>query len=370
MAANSNFVNDLVSGKLAGNTLAPKSAPAKAAPAPAAKGPGNNGVFWIGSNGQVYVKGAKGTNAAGAADGNTAQYWSSRGYSAINDPNAPAARTDAPGDPNNSAGSGGGGAPVYADKSNDRAIQMAGLSATDQQEAGGIAQIDKTLASIMGGYDTEAEANTKNYTDQSNNNQNQFQTGKQTSLVNAAEGRRGLLGSLASIGALSGDSLRLANNAVQHGANQDLSGASQTYATNQSGLDTSLNTFKAADKSRRNNANTQADNGKMGVHNSAATARQNFYTSLANDYEAEGNTGSAKEYTGKAAALYPSIAQTSIPASNLAPETAAYTPTTLANYLSKGNTLVKADAPATTAGGLVVPGLVASTKKQNESVGL
>jgi hypothetical protein len=44
-------------------------------------------VFWIGTDGKVYVSGSQGTNAAGRADANTASYWSSRGFSQIADPN-------------------------------------------------------------------------------------------------------------------------------------------------------------------------------------------------------------------------------------------------------------------------------------------
>lgn len=48
--------------------------------------PTKNGVYWIGQDGKVYVKGAQGTNAAGRADGNTASYWGGRGYQQISDP--------------------------------------------------------------------------------------------------------------------------------------------------------------------------------------------------------------------------------------------------------------------------------------------
>lgn len=44
------------------------------------------GVFWRGADGQVYVKGDGGTNAAGAYDANTSGYWGSRGFQEIADP--------------------------------------------------------------------------------------------------------------------------------------------------------------------------------------------------------------------------------------------------------------------------------------------
>lgn len=51
--------------------------------------PGSSGVFWRGANGQVYVKGGKGTNAAGSWDKNTSKYWAARGFKEIADPNPP-----------------------------------------------------------------------------------------------------------------------------------------------------------------------------------------------------------------------------------------------------------------------------------------
>lgn len=60
----------------------------------------NNGVFWIGRDGNVWVKGSGGTNSAGRADGNTISYWTSRGFSQIADPVAPRAQA------NNANGSG------------------------------------------------------------------------------------------------------------------------------------------------------------------------------------------------------------------------------------------------------------------------
>lgn len=43
-----------------------------------------NGVFWRGQDGNVWVKGANGTNSAGAWDDNTTKYWSDRGFGLLN----------------------------------------------------------------------------------------------------------------------------------------------------------------------------------------------------------------------------------------------------------------------------------------------
>lgn len=46
----------------------------------------SKGVYWRGTDGNVYVKGAQGTNSAGKWDGNTDNYWFNQGYSKISDP--------------------------------------------------------------------------------------------------------------------------------------------------------------------------------------------------------------------------------------------------------------------------------------------
>lgn len=47
----------------------------------------NNGSFWQGQDGNVYVAGNQGTNSAGAWDPNSQSYWQNQGYNLINNPN-------------------------------------------------------------------------------------------------------------------------------------------------------------------------------------------------------------------------------------------------------------------------------------------
>lgn len=44
------------------------------------------GTYWIGTDGNVWVQGANGTNNAGAWDSNTDSYWTGQGYSAVTNP--------------------------------------------------------------------------------------------------------------------------------------------------------------------------------------------------------------------------------------------------------------------------------------------
>lgn len=323
-----------------------------------------NGVYWIGANGKTYI------NVAGIAGG--PQEWHApllspqqMGLQQINDPNPPAGGPPtAPSNPN-------GGAPAApkVDKSNDIALQNAGLGAVDSQYNSGVSAIDAALGKLTGQYNTEATANEGNYTTQSDTNQNNLQKNKQTSLVNAAQGRQGLFGSLASLGALNGSGIELANRAVQKGANDDLSGAADNYSTNQSGLDTAIGQFRQEDKFRRENASTSAENAKTNAANEAAKSRMQFYSNLSNDYAAMDDKGNASKFSGLASSLYPTLAKTSIPNSNIAYSGAAFTPGTLADYMAGANSTVVNTTP--TQGGQGIPGLIASPslkKKQLATV--
>jgi hypothetical protein len=332
---------------------------------------GRAGVYWLGQNGSVYTKNNLGqTVNAGPHAGGVASVLapgadaSIGGYTYRNiaDPFAPAPATGAPAPSAPNGTSGGGGGSSYTDKSNDISLQNAGLSAVGDQTTAGLSAVDRALANIMGQYDTESKSNEGTYQTQSDTNQNNLQKSKQSALVNGSQGRQGLFGKLASIGALSGDGIKLANNAVQQGVNEDLSGAADTYGTNQSGLDTAIGTFRQEDKMRRENANNSATDARTGVNNQAAKSRQTFYSNLANDYAAQGDMANARKFTALAAAEYPNVANTSVPSTNLAYTGAAFTPTTLSNYITGANsTQVSTSASPDNYG---IPTLVAGNTKR------
>lgn len=320
-------------------------------------------VYWVGADGNVYLKGANGVQNLGSSNGQNYNLGNG-GFESntlkqsvqatrISDPNPP---KTAPSNPNGSGSSSGGA--TTQDRSNDIALQQAGLGSVDSQTQAGIAAINAALGSLTGQYDTETAANEGNYHTQSDTNQNNLQKNKQSALVNAAQGRQGLYGTLASLGALNGSGVTLANQAVQRGANDDLSGAGDTYDTNQTGLDTAIGTFRQEDTKRRQDAQTATNDAITGVNNQAAKTKQTFLSNLANDYSAEGNAGQAKAFSDQAAALYPQIAQSSVPSSNIGYEGAAFTPGSLGNYLAGSASTAVTATP--TQGGKN-PGLFAST---------
>lgn len=259
----------------------------------------------------------------------------------------------APSDPNGTA------APVAkVDKSNDIALNLAGLGAVDTQTNTGIASVESALSGLKGQYATEASANEGNYTTQSDTNQNNLQKNKQTALVNAAQGKQGLYSTLSSLGALNGSGIDLANKAVTKGANDDLGGAADNFSTNQTGLDTAIGTFRTENDKRNKDAETAANNARTNVKNEAAKNSLSFLSNLSNDYSAMGDAGNAKTYADRAAALYPTLASTSLPDSNIAYSGAAFTPGSLANYLAGSDSTQVSTTPSAGNGG--IPGIVAS----------
>lgn len=286
------------------------------------------------------------------------QYTAGSGLAAKDDPAVldATAQNPPPSNPN------GGSGTAVVDKSGDIALQNAGIASVDEQTNSGIAAVDKKLLDIQGRYNEDSAANEANYTTQSDTNQNNLQKNKQSALVNASQGRRGLFGTLSSLGALNGSGIDLANHAVQAGANEDLSGAADNYSANQTGLDTGIETFRKDIKRKGEDAVASADNMKMGIHNNAAKSKQSFYSNLANDYAAMNDGGNASKYTGMAAGLYPEIAKTSLQDTNLAYTPAAYTPGSLASYLAGSNSTQVSATPTT--GGQGLPGLVASPTKR------
>jgi hypothetical protein len=171
-----------------------------------------------------------------------------------------------------------------------------------------------------------------------------------------------LFGTLSSLGALGGTALELANRAVQQGANEDISGAQDTFGTNKLGLDTAIGTFRSQDEQRNKDAELSATQARRNVASGIASDRQKFYQNLANDYAEQGDTANAKKYGDLAASLYPEIGKNATAGVSFAPQSAVFTAPSLESYLGSGGTTVTTTPGV--AGGL--PGLIAipSLKKK------
>lgn len=252
----------------------------------------------------------------------------------------------------------------YQDKSNDITMQQAGMNSAGSARDTGINTVQDALDRILGRYASEGASAQKEYGSESTANQQDLQNNKQQALETAVRGRQGLFGTLASLGALSGTGVDLANRAVQEGANQDLTTAADTFATNQNSLDSSYNNFNQQNEERKAQAQQNAANDEKQVRNDYFKAMQTYLTNLANDYTAEGNKGQAKTYADQAAALFPQISGTNVPQVDIGYSGSAYTAPTLASYLGRANNTTVQSTPASTTNNIFgIPGLVAANKK-------
>ncbi len=257
-------------------------------------------------------------------------------------------------------------APVYQDKTNSIAADNAGLNSAATSRDTMLSSIQKALSAMLGTYDSEKAAADQSYQNESTANEQDLQGNKESALQAARQGRQGLFGTLASLGALSGTGIDLANHAVQQGANQDLTTAADTYATNQNGLDSTYGTWNRNDQERRNQANTNAANDKQIAENDYYKNEQSYLTNLANDYSAEGNAAQAKNYTDQLVAVAPLAAATNTPQIDIGYSGGAYTAPTLNSYLGRANNTTVQSTPGATPSGSVfnIPGLVAAQKRQ------
>lgn len=233
------------------------------------------------------------------------------------------------------AASGGGADP-------DAALNAAAIDNTrkaigslDTELNTGYGNIDSSYNSLTGKYDKEAAQTAEDYDEQTVSNNKSLDKNRQNALLAAAQGRRGLRGTLSAIGALSGDGAFLADNAVRTSANEDIGGAVDTYATNATGLDKAKTRFDEEDRDRRKEAETARINQRTALEGAVAGKKQGFLQKMAELFGSSGNNGEATRYLNEAGDLNNVIAaKSAVAATPFAERKAAFTPGDLEKYLA------------------------------------
>lgn len=311
-------------------------------------------VYWIGQDGNAYYKGDDGKVAnygkpdGGSSDSQIRFYKEgygnlSRDAKRIADPMAGQGQVQ------------GASTTAAAPTQTKQAPQLnqAAVDATVKAEQSlgveqdtGYRNIDDSFNSLLSRYNKEAERNEGDYTEGVETNTSNLQKNKQNALVAAAQGRRGLRGTLSALGALSGDGGVLADRAVTTSANQDIGEAADTFATNAQGLDKAIKNFRDEDKDRRSEAETTRTNQRTALEGSIASKRQNYFQKLAEIFGQADQTGAANDWLGKAGGLNNEIASKSrVVSTAFAPRAAAFTPGDLESYLAgAGDMTVDVDA--------------------------
>lgn len=273
--------------------------------------PGNNGAYWIGADGKVYVAGSQGTNAAGVADANTDQYWTNLGYNRIADPNAPQQPQSAPVAPTTATGLVAAAAPKPA-------FNQAGADNTQRtiDEIPGLLQAALAAEATShnnatGGFDAAQAVQQKTYDNSTVTNQNNYDSNFMDSIRAGIHGLGGLLSLLRGSGAGGGTAENLARDAVGGVTANDIRGGADTQRDNQATLDSSLAGFLTDLKTKRTAADDTFTNNNRAINRDSNTQLQDLFGKMAGFYGDVGNTADSNSWMNKAGALTPDIAANS-----------------------------------------------------------
>lgn len=210
----------------------------------------SGGVFWLGEDGNVWVKGAGGTHSAGRWDGNTTNYWQSRGFSFIPNPNP--SRRGGGGYVSGGGGfrggfGGGGGYSAPAKKlDQDQINSLNGLLGV--YDAKRNTQREKARLTHDAHVNEKQEERTKEkkkYDGKKLSTMQDFGMAKNDTDINTRNTLEGLISSLSTMGV--GGSRALARR-ILSSANRSNRQANATYAKNSQALDTAWNEFDAANR--------------------------------------------------------------------------------------------------------------------------
>lgn len=322
-------------------------------------------AWWVGNDGNIWANiggvGVRNLGTYNAAQGNNPTIMS---YA---DTGMPSDYLDGSKRIANPSGGGeaGAGNGVTALAPPAKRVNTAAVGATQQaidslgtEQAVGNQNIDSSFNSLIDKYNVDKNRNEKDYSENVVTNNQNLEKNTQNAYVSAAQGRRGLRGTLAAIGALSGDGSFLADRAVTEEANRDIGGARDTATTNDAALGKAIGRYREEDDSRRKEAETSKTNQRTNLEGQILSKRQGFLQKMAELYAEGGNDGRAAELLGEAGGLNQGIAQrTAVAATPFTERGATFAPGTLESYLAGANdmTVQVADggegAPTILAGG-------------------
>lgn len=251
-----------------------------------------NGVFWLGEDGNVWVKGGQGTHSAGRWDGNTADYWMSRGFSHIANPNRSAGVATAGGERGGYGyfGGGGGGYSAPAKKlDQDQINSLNGLLGV--YDAKRNTQREKARLTHDAHVNEKQEERTKEkkkYDGKKLSTMQDFGMAKNDTDINTRNTLEGLISSLSTMGV--GGSRALARR-ILSSANRSNRQANATYAKNSQALDTAWNEFDAANRNDLAKIEDQYKYDLAEADKEWGQNRQNTLYKMADVYNAADNHG-------------------------------------------------------------------------------
>lgn len=300
-------------------------------------------VYWVGADGNVWLKDAGGTRNMGAAlmpgilPGRYAAAGGSGVATQIADPNPPPKPTSqAP-----PGGTGGPPPPVF---------NAAGASNTQRtiDEIPGLLQAAlaseaSTHANTVGGFDAAQQTQQGQYDTGTTTNQQNYDSNFMDSIRAGIKGLGGLMSLLRGTGAGGGTAENLARDTVGGVTANDIRGGADIQKENQGQLDTSLGTFLSDLRQKRTAADDTFVNNNRAITRDSNTQLQDLFGKMAGFFGDVGNTGAATDWMNRAGALTPDIAASSktqvspydtTPVVVHAPNLTAFAPPTQPNVLA------------------------------------
>ena len=331
---------------------------------------GRAGVYWRGSDGQIYTKNNAGILAnAGGGVGvlkSGDQVFNGLVYREIANPDggsSPAATTTIrnPG--------GGGGGSSFTDTSAARRATQASIDSLDEILRNNLTDIGSRFENINKQYAEEEALNKTRFGEQTSSNENNRTNTIQQSLLAAAQGGRGLMASLAALGALGGDGSLLARRAVSQEANRDIGEGNRVFDANATQLNNAYADTQADEKRRRQEAADAKVNEERAAQTKIAEQRQSLFERMATLFSQAGDNGSAARYLGMVGEQAPVIARNSATAvSPYASRNIGFEGGQLKSYLGGRNDMSVQAAPAQGGSSAVNSPLYSLTRRREETV--
>jgi hypothetical protein len=294
--------------------------------------PAQNGTFWQGADGNVYVADNNGVNVGGKWDANSQAWWTGNGYTMQNDPNAPRQAAAVPGSTN------GGTGKTYKDTTASRNATQVSLDNTGTVLTNALAGADADYKATTDAYDINDAENLTKYNNDVQKNEITRDENTQAGLLAAARGSRGLYATLASLGALGGTGSMLANRAIATEANGDLGAGQKSFDTNVSSLFDARSVIDQQEKQRRLDAKKTWQDTRNNAEYDNIAQNQKLSQEMATQWSDAGNEGEAANWVNKASGYTPQLAsKTKKAPTEYAKKSLEYTAPALSKYLGGMN---------------------------------
>lgn len=278
-------------------------------------------AYWIGNDGNIYLKDSGGTRNMGPAGANVTRPDAGGFYDPWADNAQEALRIDAQQIANPSGGGGkvqgaattapNGGAQTAA-----KAVLNQGAIDNTQRTINEIpALLDAALQSERARYGNtvadfgrQEEGQRKTYDTSTTTNQQNYDSNFMDSIRSGIKGLGGLMQILRGTGAAGGTVEGQVQDVVGGVTSNDIRTGADTQKENQTALDTSLSGFLTdLDRKRRANEDTVANN-ERAIRRDSNTQLQDLYGKMAGYFGDANRVSEASNFMSKAGALTPSIA--------------------------------------------------------------